>query len=102
MTQVDPAFEVLAIRRHVLKPDRVVEARAWPPYGGDYEVTRTNEGYVRPHSFDLTEAFVANDQKLVPIRCCAVLGGIDLAVRSVHADAEYFHEHPAPVWNVRH
>jgi hypothetical protein len=50
-------------------------------------------GDVRPDRLHDAEALVADDQEAVALRGGAVLGGVDLFVRSV--DAQDPHQHPA-------
>jgi hypothetical protein len=102
VTQVDAAFEILAVGGHVLQADRVVEARAGTPDRRDDEVAGPDEGHVRPDRLDLAETLVTDHEEVIAAGRGPVLGGVDLTVRAVDTHAEDFDEHAPPVGDVGH
>src|SRR5690242_8576729 len=102
VAQVDAALVVDVIGGHVIGSDKVVDALTGATYGGDDVVAGLHFGDIRPDSFHLSETFVADDEKVVSGRCCAVFRSIDLLVGTIDADAENFYQDSAAVWNLIH
>ena len=100
MPKVDPALEVLAVGRHVLQADRVVEAPSGTPDGRDHEVAGSQEGDIWSNGFDLAEALVANDQEVIPLGRRAVFSRVDFAVGAVHADPKDLDQDAAAVSDI--
>ena len=97
MEQVDSALVVDVVRGEVLEADLPIDARAGPTDARDDVSTGHDRiGHVRPDLLDDAEVLVADDQEVGARRGCTVLGGVDLLVRAVDADAEDANEH-APV-----
>jgi hypothetical protein len=99
--EVDAAFVVRVVRRHVLKPDLVVDRVARPAHSGDDEPSRLDRARdVRPHLEHAPEVLVPDDEEVVAGRRHAVLRLVDLLVRSVHPDPQHLDEDAAAARHV--
>ena len=87
VAQVDAALEVTVVGRHVVCADQVVDACTWSAYSRDHVVSRFYVSYVWTNGLNLTKTLMTDDQKIVTRRSLAILGGIDLFVRTIDADA---------------
>ena len=95
-----PRSKYSSVGRHVLQPDRIVDAVPRTPHRRDDEVAGPKEGDVRAHRFDAAEALVTDDEKVEPFWRVTVFSRVDLAVGAVDTDLQDLHEHAAPSGNV--
>ena len=91
VAQVNAALEIRVICGHVVRADQVVDTVAGPADSSYDVVPGLNLGDIRAHSFHLAEAFMADNEKVVSRRCCAVFGGVNFLVGAIHTDPEDFH-----------
>jgi hypothetical protein len=96
----DAVLEVAVVGGHVGRVDVVVQAGAGAAYPGHHMVAGGELGDRRPGLLDDTEALVAEDQVVVPVRGGAVLGGVNLPVGAVQPDAQDPHEDAAAVRDI--
>ena len=87
VTQIDATLEVRIVRRHVVRADQIVDARAGPAHSSHYVITRLHFSHVWTNRFNLPETFMTNDQEILSGRRLAILSGIDLFVRAIDTDA---------------
>ena len=82
-------------RRGGLRLDRSRTA-----HGRHDVITRFHFSHVWANCFNLSKTLVTDDQKIVSRRRLAVLGGVDLFVRAIDADAQHAHQHAASIRDV--
>src|SRR5581483_3458003 len=102
VSQVDAPLKVGPVGGHGIHADPVIEAAAGPPHRRHHVIPGGDAPHAGADLDDLPERFVPGDEKIVTVRCCAILGGVDLFVRAIDANPQHFDENATPIWNVIH
>src|SRR6266571_2366690 len=100
VAQVNATFKVSVIGSHVIGANLVINTGTGPAHGGYHVIVGVELGDVGADRFHSSEAFVADDEEVVPLWRGTVLCGVDLFVCAIHANAQDFNQHAAAVGDI--
>src|SRR2546425_13250837 len=90
----------MVVSGHVVGADLVVKARAGSADGRRDVVAGPELWHGGPHLFDLSQTLMTENEVIVARRRRSVFRGVDLLVGAVHAHAQDFDQHTAPVGHI--